>query len=75
MASYAFDLVGRDGSIETVEVGAYETDLDALRHAGQTLDLSLTAFAVNVWSEGVRVARVRRDVPAPRPLARRPVAV
>ncbi len=66
MTSYAFDLVKRDGSIETVEVGAYESDVEALRHAGAALDHSLTAFAVNVWSDGVRVARLRRDVPTPR---------
>ena len=75
MASYAFDLVARDGSIETVEVGAYETDMDALRHAGDALDHSLTAFAVNVWTDGVRVARVRRDVPAPTASSRRPLPV
>jgi len=67
MISYAFDLMNRDGSIDSFEVGAFDSDIEALQHAGAALIASATAFAVNIWCDGVRVGRVRRDVPVPTP--------
>jgi hypothetical protein len=62
MSSYAFDLMNRDGSIESFDLGAFDTDIEALRHARSALLASLTAFAVEVWSDGVRIGRIRRDL-------------
>lgn len=65
MTSYVFDLIRTDGTIESFDLGAFETDVDALQYAGRALAGSPSAFAVNVWCDGVRVGRLRRDVPAP----------
>jgi hypothetical protein len=64
MTSYAFDLIRADGSIDTFDLGCFDNDVEALRHAGQALRASPLAFAVNVWCDGVRIGRLRRDVPA-----------
>lgn len=80
MSSYVFDLIIQDGSIDSFDLGAFENDVEALRYAGRTLHASPQAIAVNVWCDGVRIGRLRRDLPVygsagePRHLDRRRVA-
>jgi hypothetical protein len=65
MTSYVFDMITDSGTIDTFELGAFDSDLEALRHAGRTLRCSPVAFAVDVWCDGIRIGRLRRDAPPP----------
>ncbi|MEO6339468.1 MAG: hypothetical protein ABIO39_05490 [Caulobacteraceae bacterium] len=55
MATYAFDFIGEDGSINSVDVGIYASDIDAIRQARFALHSRLTAVALDVWREGRRL--------------------
>lgn len=60
MLAYTFDFLNRDGSIDTFDIGAFDSDAEALVQARAALLSSLTAVAVEVWREGEAVAIVRR---------------
>jgi hypothetical protein len=64
MTSYVFDLITDGGTIDTFELGAFDSDLDALHHAGRALRGNPVAFAVEVWCDGMRIGRLRRDAPS-----------
>jgi hypothetical protein len=58
---YRFDFVNRDGSVDTFELGQPACDGDAALRARAAMLVSLTAVAVEVWKDGERLCRVRRD--------------
>jgi len=55
MATYAFDFIGEDGMINSVDVGAYVSDIEAVRQARQALRSRLTAVALDIWRDGRRL--------------------
>lgn len=64
---YRFDFVNRDGSIDSFslgefgELGAARDDGEATLRARSAMLVSQTAVAVEVWKDGERLCRVRRD--------------
>ena len=62
MATYAFDFINEAGTIGSVALGEFPTEADAVRGARHALAISFTAVALDVWSEGVHVMRLRRGV-------------
>lgn len=60
MRAYCFDFVNGDGSIDSYDIGAFGSDHEAERQARDALLVSTTAIAVEVWSEGARLATIQR---------------
>jgi hypothetical protein len=58
---YRFDFLNRDGSVDTFELGQPGDDGDAALRARAAMLVSLTAVAVEVWKDGEKLCRVRRD--------------
>jgi hypothetical protein len=58
--AYCFDFIGRDGSIASYDVGVFDSASDAEGYARQALPRA-DAVAVEVWTEGARVARIAGD--------------
>jgi hypothetical protein len=61
MRSYRLQLLNRDGSIDSFELGDFTDDMRALRDAKAALHVSLSAVSGEVWRGDQSVGRILRD--------------
>ncbi len=63
MRTYSFDFLAADGAIYACDVANCDGDADAAGKARLLLHNHVDAVGVDVWLDGIRVARIERAYP------------